>query len=204
MEGLDIISAIAHLRSDKILSHYLDSITLEKRNPSKDVYTGLLKSIVSQQLSVKAAETIYGRFLDLFEDRIPDADKIPQLTDDALRGAGLSGQKTGYIRNVVDFFSTRELFDVKWDTYSDDAIIKQLSEIKGVGKWTVEMILMFVLKRPDVFPVLDLGIQKGMKRVYGLTTDKKELHKEMVAIAEQWRPYRTVACLFLWEVGNGV
>ena len=200
MEGLDYATALKHLSKDKKLKHYIDKITLPPRNPSSDVYSGLISSIVSQQLSIKAAATIHGRFLDLFANNYPDADALLTFTDQELRSVGLSGQKTKYVRNVANFFQEKSLFKQDWSVYTDEEIIKLLTEIKGVGRWTVEMILMFVLKRPDVLPVLDLGIQQGMIQVYNLKQEKKELHAKMESIAKKWQPYRTVACLYLWAV----
>jgi len=198
MEGFSFDMAIKHLSKDKVLKTAIDAIVLPERNPSNDVYAGLIRSIVSQQLSVKAAETIHGRFLNLFEDRYPDSGLLLALEDTQLRSVGLSGQKTKYVKNVALFFQEKNLFDKDWSEDSEEAIISLLTEIKGVGKWTVEMILMFVLSREDILPVLDLGIQQGMKQLYGITEEKKALHAKMEEIAEPWRPYRSIACLYLW------
>ena len=162
------------------------------------MYAGLIRSIVSQQLSVKAASTIHNRFLNLFKDGYPSANELQKLEFEKLRGVGLSGQKTNYVRNVAVFFTENDLFEKDWTSDTDHEIIALLTQIKGVGKWTVQMILMFVLSREDVFPVLDLGIQQGIIEVYGLTEEKKELHAKMEEIAKPWKPYRSVACLYLW------
>ena len=190
--------AIQHLSKDEGLKSLIDTITLPERNPSKDVYAGLIQSIVSQQLSVKAASTIHGRFLNLFEDGYPNAKELQKLEFSQLRGVGLSGQKSNYVRNVAQFFIDNDLFDKDWSSDADHEIIALLTQIKGVGKWTVQMILMFVLSREDVFPILDLGIQQGIKEVYELTEEKKELHAKMEELAKPWKPYRSVACLYLW------
>jgi DNA-3-methyladenine glycosylase II len=192
--------AIQHLSKDKDLKSLIENISLPERNPSKDVYAGLIRSIVSQQLSVKAASTIHGRFLTLFEDGYPQADELQNLEFSQLRAVGLSGQKTNYVKNVAQFFVENDLFDKDWTFDEDHEIIALLTQIKGVGKWTVQMILMFVLSREDIFPVLDLGIQQGIKEVYGLTEEKKELHAKMEEIAEPWKPFRSIACLYLWAV----
>lgn len=202
MYGLDYTTAIEHLTKDKKFKPYIDRIKLPQRNPSSDVYSGLISSIVSQQLSVKSAATIHGRFIDLFQSDYPHASELLQFTDIEMRSAGLSGQKTKYIRNVANFFGHNELFDYNWSTVSDLEIIDLLTEIKGVGKWTVQMILMFVLKRPDVFPTLDLGIQQGMIKVYNLKLEKKELHIKMEKISKKWQPHRTIACLYLWAIND--
>lgn len=200
MDGLDYKAAIVHLLKDKKFKPYLEKINLPPRNPSRDIYSGLISSIVSQQLSVKAAATIHGRFIGLFTTDYPHAEELLQLSDTDMRAVGLSGQKTKYVRNVALFFQDNDLFDKDWDTLSDDKIIFQLTEIKGVGKWTVQMILMFVLNRPDVFPVLDLGIQHGMIEIYNLKQEKKELHSKMEKLSKKWQPHRTVACLYLWAI----
>lgn len=194
----DFDKAILHLSKDKELKVLIDNITLPERSPSKDVYTGLIRSIVSQQLSVKAANTIHGRFLNLFKDGYPNAAELQKLELSHLRGAGLSGQKSNYVKNVASFFVENELFDRNWTQDENYEIIALLTQIKGVGKWTVQMILMFVLSREDVFPILDLGIQQGIKEVYGLTEEKKELMARMEEIAEPWKPFRSIACLYLW------
>lgn len=200
MKQFDFDKALQHLSKDRVLQQAIEKITLPERNPSKDVYAGLIRSIVSQQLSVKAAETIHGRFLLLFEQGYPEASQLLALEDTQLRGAGLSGQKTKYVKNVARFFQEASLFEKDWTMESNEAIIDLLTQIKGVGKWTVEMILMFVLSREDVLPVLDLGIQQGIQQLYGIQAEKKELYAKMEEISQAWRPYRSIACLYLWAI----
>ena len=200
MNEFNFDKAIKHLSKDKILKKAINSIELPKRNPSKDVYAGLIRSIVSQQLSVKAAATIHSRFLDLFENQYPTSTLLLGLDDTELRGAGLSGQKTKYVKNVALFFQENDLFNKDWSEESDKEIIALLTQIKGVGKWTVEMILMFVLSREDILPIMDLGIQNGIKQLYELTEEKKELYSKMEEIAQPWKPYRSIACLYLWAI----
>ena len=190
--------ALQHLTKDPILKRIIQAVQLPETDASKDVYRGLIRSITSQQLSVKAAETIYLRFLNLFEDQYPHADQLLRLEDSQLRGAGLSGQKTRYVKNVADFFTEKDLFHKDWSDQTDEEIIALLTEIKGVGRWTVEMILMFVLDRGDVLPVLDLGIQQAIKELYGITSEKKALYADMEKVSLQWKPYRTLACRYLW------
>lgn len=194
----DFESAIEHLSKDSKLKSLIDTIVLPDRSVSKDVYAGLIQSIVSQQLSVKAANTIHNRFLSLFPTDYPNAEVLLELNEHDLRSAGLSRQKSTYVQNVAMFFKEHNLFNRNWDLDSDDQIISMLTQIKGVGKWTVQMILMFELGREDVFPVLDLGIQQGIKQVYGLKEDKKELLLRIEEIADPWKPFRSVACLYLW------
>jgi len=200
MKGFNFDKAVKHLSKDKVLKKAINAIVLPKRNPSKDVYAGLISSIVSQQLSVKAAATIHSRFLNLFEDQYPTSKLLLDLDDTELRAVGLSGQKTKYVKNVALFFQEHDLFKKDWSEESDQEIIVLLTQIKGVGKWTVEMILMFVLSREDILPVLDLGIQHGIIQLYGLKEEKKELYSKMEEIAEPWKPYRSIACLYLWAI----
>jgi len=200
MNGFDFEKAVQHLSNDATLKKVIYTIELPKRNPSKDVYEGLIRSIVSQQLSVKAAETIYRRFLGLFQSEYPDSNELLSLTDESLRSVGLSGQKMDYVRNVATFFDEHQLYSLDWSLHSDQEIVDLLTQIKGVGKWTVQMILMFVLSREDVLPVLDLGIQQGMKQLYNIKAEKKILYRKMEEIATPWRPYRSIACLYLWAI----
>jgi len=164
-----------------------------------NVYHSLLESIVSQQLSVKVADVIWGRFINLFDNQTIDSDKINNMDIETMRSVGLSYQKSNYIKNVAMFFEENNLIDHNWDDYSDEEIIHQLTKIKGVGVWTVQMILIFTLNRPDVLPVLDLGIQQGMKKLYNLESTGKDLHKDMEKIAENWKPYRSHASRLIWK-----
>ncbi|RAU83067.1 DNA-3-methyladenine glycosylase 2 family protein [Pontibacter arcticus] len=166
---------------------------------SEDLYFQLLSSIVSQQLSTKAAATIFKRFTALFPDNYPHPELLLQAPDETLRGAGLSFQKIGYVRNVAAFAQAGNLDHTTISSLEDEPLIKHLTQIKGVGRWTVEMLLMFALERPDVFPVDDLGIQNAMKRHYKLEETGKALRLKMVEIAENWRPYRTIASKYLWQ-----
>jgi len=191
-------SILLHLHQDKILSPIIDKCTLTIHKAPLQLFDDLLRSIVSQQLSTKAAATIYDRFLALFENKIPTPDQIKKLSDLQLRAVGLSGQKSAYIRNVVDHFDANNLYNRNWDNYSDDEIIDELTKIKGVGKWTVEMILMFSLHRPDVLPLDDLIIRNSMISFYNITSEKKQQVLDLTQIAEKWRPYRSYACRYLW------
>ncbi|MHC2990554.1 Fe-S cluster assembly protein HesB [Pontibacter sp. HJ8] len=169
---------------------------------SEDLYFEMLSSIVSQQLSTKAAATIFRRFTELYPDNYPHPHLVLETADETLRSAGLSFQKIGYIRNVAAFAQEGNLVHATIDAMEDEALIQHLTQIKGVGRWTVEMLLMFALERPDVMPVDDLGIQNAMKRQYGLEETGKQLRVKMLEIAANWRPYRTVACKYLWQSLN--
>lgn len=163
------------------------------------VYYDLLDSIVSQQLSGKAAATIFKRFLGLFPDQYPHPELLSALDIPTLRSVGLSNQKASYLKNVADFSQKFDLERHPWHELDDAEIITLLTQIKGVGAWTVQMLLMFTLGRTDVLPVDDLGIQQGMAKLYGLEETGKDLKKKMVQLAEPWRPWRTVACRYIWR-----
>lgn len=191
---------LKHLKKDKALKQVIDRVGVLKSSRSQDLYVSLMKAIVSQQLSVKAADTIWGRFLDLFKDGYPDPKLLLKMKDDKLRSAGLSYQKAGYLKNIARFSIEETLDYKKLKSKSDEELIDYLIQIKGVGRWTVEMLLMFSLNRHDVFPKDDLGIQNGIKAIYSIDPkNKKELYAEMERIAESWRPYRTLACRYIWR-----
>jgi DNA-3-methyladenine glycosylase II len=191
---------IHHLSQDIVLKKLVENIPFrEPSSESKGVYIDLLGSIISQQLSGKVATVIQNRFLGLFEDGYPHPGLLMELDIETLRSAGLSRQKATYLQNVAAFFSKEKIEKKSWDSMEDDAIIEYLTQIKGVGKWTVEMILMFSLNRPDILPLDDLGIRNAISTLYQLTETGKDLRKKMYEVAEPWRPYRSYACWFLWR-----
>ena len=190
---------LQHLSRDPQLSAILPLITLPDVDMHNDIYIDLLNSIVSQQLSVKAAATIFKRFLALFPENNPLPTHVVEMDIQLLRDSGLSYQKAGYIKNIATYWLDNQHLNYDWTRMSDDDIIEKLTSIKGVGKWTVQMILMFRLNRLDVFPIDDLGIRQGMIKLYDVQTTGKVLLKDLTSIAEQWRPYRTVACRYIWR-----
>lgn len=189
---------ISHLKKDKILAILIDNCTIYIEKKPIKVFDDLIRSIVSQQLSTSAAATIYGRFINSFHNETPIAKQIQNRDVEDLRQYGLSYQKAGYIKNVVQHFEDNNLFDTNWDQWTDEDIIAELTKIKGVGKWTVEMILMFSLFREDVLPLDDLIIRNHMVSLYKVTSEKKQLVADLNAVAASWRPYRTYACRYLW------
>jgi DNA-3-methyladenine glycosylase II len=189
---------ISHLKKDKILAILIDNCTINVEKKPIKVFDDLIRSIVSQQLSTSAAATIYGRFINSFHIETPIAKQIQNRDLEDLRQYGLSYQKAGYIKNVVQHFEDNNLFDTDWDQWTDEDIIAELTKIKGVGKWTVEMILMFSLFREDVLPLDDLIIRNHMVSLYKVTSKKKQLVADLNAVAASWRPYRTYACRYLW------
>lgn len=188
-----------HLQKDKklakILTEPLPALRLHKNIPLR-----LMASIMSQQLSTKVAQVIYRRFLELYKGKEPKPQQVLDTPFETLRGIGLSNAKVNYVQNVARFCIDNKITDTKLLKLQNEEIIELLTQIKGVGQWTVEMLLMFTLGREDVFAVDDLGIQQGMMKVYNIDgTDKKALKQKMLNISEKWKPYRTYACLHLWQ-----
>lgn len=162
-----------------------------------NVYESLMSSILYQQLSTKAATTIKGRLYDLFPTHsAPPPEGILALTLEELRAVGVSRQKAGYLQDLASKADTIPTIE-ELDSMSDEDIIQRLIPIKGIGRWSVEMLLMFTFGRMDVLPVDDMGVQEGMKRILNLEARPKK--KEMEALAEPWRPYRSVASWYLWR-----
>jgi DNA-3-methyladenine glycosylase II len=162
-----------------------------------DIFCGLVEAIVSQQLSTRAAATIYGRLCALLPGSgVPTPQGLLPLSDEALRGVGLSRQKASYMRDLTQKVLDGSLQTDSLATLSDEEVIAELTKIKGIGRWTAEMILIFRLGRPDVLPVDDLGIVKAVRTAYRLrkTPDAARL----LRIGERWRPYRSVASWYLW------
>ena len=160
--------------------------------------TALINAIVSQQLSTKAAATIFGRCAALFPDgAITNPADMDSLTDAQLRTAGLSGQKVGYLRDLCARIADGRLNLDELETLDDEAVIERLTSVKGFGRWTAEMFLMFRLHRPDVLPAGDLGIVNAIQRLYRLR--KRPDAKRILKIGEAWRPYRSVASWYLWQ-----
>lgn len=189
-----------HLSKDPILNSLMRQVQLKARPAYPTLYEALLRTINFQQLSGAAATTIHKRFLELFPDQFPDPNVLVEMEPMVLRKAGLSSQKTGYVQNAARFFLENNLMEREWDEIPDEDIIDQLTEIKGVGRWTVEMILMFTLKRPDVLPLDDLVIRNNMIELYHVKGLKgKALKNQLLNIAQPWKPYRTTASRYLWQ-----
>lgn len=167
-----------------------------------DVYFGLLRSIAYQQLSGKAAGTIFGRFLQLFPDEYPHPERLLEMDDDAIRAAGMSRGKTAYSKNVAQYWLDNRLINADWEQWSDQEIIDMLTTIKGVGQWTTEMVLMFVLKRPDLLPLDDLVVKRNIIELFDIdrTLRGKKMNAEILRVTEAWRPYRSYASRFMWAL----
>jgi len=165
--------------------------------PLIDPFAALVRTITSQQLSTKAAATIHRRVLELMPGGVATPDAIERTTDEQLRTAGLSRQKIAYVRDLARHASTGELSLHTLNTLGDEDVIEAITKVKGLGRWSAEMFLMFRLHRADVLPVDDLGIVVAVQRLYGLR--KRPKADRLRKIAEPWRPYRTVACWYLWR-----
>lgn len=201
------MSYIEHLSKDKKLAKILANGPSNgpfKLKKEKQVYLQLCGSIMSQQLSTKVAAVIWKRFLDLYEGGKPTPEQIVKTPSETLRGIGLSNAKVMYVQNVAQFAIEHGM---EWDQLqkmSNDEVIAHLTQIKGVGRWTTEMLLMFALGREDVFAIDDLGIQTAMIKLYKLdNSDKKSFREKMIRISAKWAPFRTYACLHLWEFKDG-
>ena len=192
---------LEHLKNDAVLHKAISDLNVEIRPELDiDIYHSLLSSIVSQQLSTKVVKIIWNRFTDLFVQGYPDPESLLSKDHDVLRAVGLSNSKANYVKNVAEFKLANNMSFDFLQSKSDEEVIEYLSQIKGVGRWTVQMILMFPMDRPNVFPVDDLGIQNAMKKLYNIQAEKKELKARMIDIANAWDPYRTLASKYLWKI----
>lgn len=194
---------IKHLQKDTKLATILteDTHTLKLH---KNIPLRLMASIMSQQLSTKVAKVIFHRFLALYNGKEPKPQQVLDTPFEKLRAIGLSNAKVSYVQNVARFCIEHKITDKKLLQMDNESVIELLTSIKGVGKWTVEMLLMFTLGREDVFAVDDLGIQQAMCKLYKINAaDKKKMKTRMLKISAIWSPYRTYACLHLWNWKDG-
>ncbi|MFL5898720.1 MAG: DNA-3-methyladenine glycosylase family protein [Solirubrobacterales bacterium] len=178
----------------------IDLATRLKRRQEErpaDPYGALLRAIVGQQLSTKAARAIYLRVLDLFAGTTPSPDQLLEASEEQLRGCGLSGRKTEYIRDLAAHVLSGELELDRLEDLSDEEVVGEIVAVRGLGQWTAEMFLIFHLQRPDVLSGGDLGIRKAIQISYGL--EEMPAPKRVLEIGEPWRPHRSLASLYLWE-----
>jgi DNA-3-methyladenine glycosylase II len=190
---------IIHLSKDKKLKKILEQQEICALAKRKNVYLHLCFSIMSQQLSTKVADVFHKRFIKLYNRKNPTAAQIAATPFETLRSIGLSNAKANYVLNVCRFFIEENITDAKLHKMSNEEVIKYLTQIKGVGQWTVEMVLMFTLGREDVFALDDLGIQQAICKLYKIdTADKKAMKEKMLLVSKKWSPYRTYACRYLW------
>ena len=180
----------------------LGEMSIEERQRRRgirrpDAYGALLRTIVGQQLSTKAARTIHERVLALFDGRTPTPEELLAVPEEDLRAAGLSGRKVSYIRDLATHVLDGELELDRFDDLSDEEVIEEIVAVRGLGRWSAEMFLMFHLGRPDVFSGGDLGLRKAIQVEYGL--DEMPTSQEAEERAERWSPHRTLAAVYLWE-----
>jgi DNA-3-methyladenine glycosylase II len=194
------MSHTIHLGKDKRFKKLIEThgeLALKKR---KNLCTYLCASIMSQQLSTKVATVIHQRFIDLYGGKEPTPEQIIATPPATLRAIGLSNAKAAYVQNVARFSMEQGMDHKKLSKMTDEEVIEYLTQIKGVGRWTAEMLLMFALGREDVFAIDDLGIQNAMIRLYKLDReDKKAFREKMLTISKKWSPYRSYACMYLWR-----
>lgn len=216
---IDPAEALLHLTAaDPVMARLAERIgPVEVREDSANPFRSLARSIVFQQLSGSAAGTIFGRFLALFdgtaqvdpsirrsnpawqppEGYFPKPAELLALDEETLRSAGLSRQKVASLRSLAEHFASGELGSEALDSWSDDEIVAHLTRVRGIGRWTAEMFLIFHLQRPDVLPVNDVGVNRAIARQYGL--ESPPLPDKVLSIGAAWRPHATAACLYLWR-----
>ena len=220
---IDASEAESHLgAADPVIGRLIASHgPFAMRVDPEDPFLSLSRSIVFQQLSGKAAGTIFRRYLTLFDgagvvsessvprtdptwapmsERAPEPGAVLAKTDEELRAVGLSRQKTAALRDLATYFAAGELSAELFHAWGDEEIIAHLTRVRGIGRWTAEMYLMFHLGRPDVLPVNDVGINRAIQHLYGMETMPKPV--EVQRIGEAWRPWATVACWYLWRSGD--
>jgi len=194
---------LQHLQKDKKLAKIINE-PLPPLRFHKNIPLRLMASIMSQQLNTKVAAIIFKRFLSIYNGKEPKPRQVLDTEFDVLRGIGLSNAKVNYVQNVARFCIDNKITDKKLLRMENDEVIDLLTQIKGIGQWTVEMLLMFTLGKEDVFAVDDLGIQHAMVKAYNLdASDKKQLKQQMLKLSEKWSPYRTYACMHLWRWKDG-
>jgi len=214
-----------HLSGDSVLNEVILAVELNAITPNTNIFQSLVNSIISQQISLKAAESIYERLIKMFN---PDfqllagdqwnqeqdsrgmikPEDVVKAGEDKIRGAGLSRNKAAYIINVAQFALEQGLDYSQLQTMDDTTVLNYLTQIKGVGDWTAHMIMMFSLDRKDVFPLEDLSIRNSIISLYGLrdpnppknkSNHSKQLRQSILSIAEKWKPYRSYGCFYLWQ-----
>ncbi len=189
-----------HLSKDKKLKKLVENGNPHQLKKRKNICIYLCASIMSQQLSTKVADVIYNRFIALFGGKEPVPQQILDMPFEKLRAIGLSNAKVSYVKNVAQFELESGMDHRKLNKMTNEEVITYLTQIKGVGRWTVEMLLMFALGREDVFAIDDLGVQNAMISIYKLDrADKKKFREDLLKISDKWSPYRTYACVHLWR-----
>ena len=197
-EIMNIYAGLDLLNRDEKMRVLIRKFGWPDFDPKQDYFQSLLRSIVFQQLSGKAANIIYERFFNLIPKTVTLSPKeVLKLDKDEMRKTGLSFQKINYLRNLAYFFENNSFQKKDVERMTDEEISNALTQIKGIGQWTVDMFLMFTLNRADILPYTDLGIRKGFKKIFNMNNLPSK--KEMETHSKIWRPYRTIACWYLWR-----
>jgi DNA-3-methyladenine glycosylase II len=200
--GPDWAGAVRHLRRvDPVLRGVIDRVGPCTLHPRRDYFVVLCKAIYTQQISTAIAAILFGRFRDLFPQRRPTPGRVLEALADgreeAFRGCGLSRQKRAYLLDLARHFERGEIPTRRLGRMSDDEVIESLVRVKGIGRWTAEMFLIFTLNRPDVLPVDDLGLREGVRAFYNLP--ERPSAAELTRVGERWRPYRSIATWYVWR-----
>jgi DNA-3-methyladenine glycosylase II len=195
----DLNIAVSYLKkADSVLGSLIEKIGIVDYQSEKDIFESLVFSIIGQQLSGKAAETIYNRFQNLFLNQKFTPDQILKLDPAQIRAVGTSWAKAASLQDLSQKVLDGTVDLIALPGLSDQEIINHLVQVKGIGPWSAQMRLMFSFHRPDIFPLDDVGIQNALVKHYGLNRKHKNMKQKMLKIARNWRPYRTVACWYLW------
>jgi 3-methyladenine DNA glycosylase/8-oxoguanine DNA glycosylase len=199
MSPKEINKAISHLKKDKVWTNTIKNFPLPGYKPGSDYFAALVRSIIYQQISGKAAESIQLRFKALFKKKM-DAEGVLKLKDKQFKTAGISPQKMKYLRDLALKFKDGTINPSNFNIMTDEEIREHLIAVKGIGRWTADMFLMFTLNRPDVLPTGDLAIQKGFKNIFKMRTIPSVA--KMEKLAKSWAPYRTIASHYLWRASE--
>lgn len=190
--------AFQHFKKvDPVLYEIAGKVELNELVKPKNSFVDLVESIISQQLSGKAADTIFGRFKKLFPGKLITPNKLVKIDDETIREAGISYSKIKYIKGIAEQIKNKKLSLKNFEDLTDEEVISELTKLKGVGVWTAEMFLMFTLERPDIFSAGDLGLQNAMVKLYKLKS--KPSKNKLLEISAKWSPHRTIASRVLWK-----
>jgi len=184
-------------KKDPVMAKIIKQVPPIEITKASNYFEALAESIVSQQLSVKAADTIWQRFVALLPKKKVTAENVWEVPDQKIRDAGISWSKISYIKDLAKKTMESGILFEQFEIMTDEEIITELIKVKGIGRWTAEMFLMFALARPDVFSYGDLGLRRAIQKMYEL--DHEPTQEEAEKIADKWRPYRTVASRYLWR-----
>ncbi len=192
-------NALKHLSKDNVLKILIDKYPKFNVSPNNDTYESLISSIISQQLSVKAADTIQKRLMALFNNKLPNPEQIIDADQEELRSVGISYSKVGYMKDLASKIRGGEIDLNNFINLSNQEIIDELVSVKGIGTWTAHMFLIFCLTRLDVLATGDLGIRKGIMNQYGLKQMPTEEEVKKIAKVNNWSPYESIACWYIWR-----